>query len=98
MSDENTLAKVIGLGLILSAVYNYSPFNAPRNDAFYYPAGVSGPYEIKTNVGTVEDCRTWVYQRAAAHRDPNLTRGDYECGMGFSHMRDGNYVYKDTVR
>lgn len=51
-------------------------------DAFYYPDrnDLSVHREFR-DVGSVEACRAWVYSMAAANGDPDLVKGDYECGI-----------------
>lgn len=69
-------------------------------DAFYYPDRQDlTVYELIVDVGSVEGCRDAVLSAAAKMGDPNLQRGDYECGVGptgeeFGGMR----VYEETVK
>ena len=68
-------------------------------DAVYYPDRGNLLVEVSApHVGTVEACRAWVYDRAAANSDPTLTRGDYECGIGFLRNMGSLRVYRLTVR
>jgi hypothetical protein len=67
-------------------------------DAFYYSNRNNLTIEMRRhNVGSVENCRAWVYQQAAAKGDPNLTRGDYECGVGYQRDLGSIKIYRITV-
>ena len=73
--------------------------NAPweKVDAFYYPdASDLTEWEEKMDVGSVQACRDWVEDAAAAKGDPNIDRGDYECGVGCKES-DGFNVCRLTV-
>lgn len=69
-------------------------------DAFYYPnKNDLTKHEFFPNVGSVDNCRTVVIQAAAKHNDPQMARGDYECGVGPTGENFGDIaVYKDTVK
>ncbi len=67
-------------------------------DATYYPAANLTDYERQPGLGSLEECREWVYQRAAEHGDPNLRQGDYECGVGFIRSAGPLYIYRQTLR
>jgi hypothetical protein len=72
----------------------------PRVDAFYYPNRNNLlKHEVMFGLKDVSACRDAVRLMARENGDPNLTRGDYECGVGFlRHAGDGLRVYKDTVK
>lgn len=84
--------------LFLTSVF-WSESNAPWEsvDAFYYPdANNLAEWESEMNVGSVQACRDWVEDSAAAKGDSNLERGDYECGVN-CRSRDGFNVCRLTV-
>lgn len=90
---------------VLSAVPSFitstfwSESNAPweKVDAFYYPdANDLTHWESQMDVGSVESCRDWVEDSAAAKGDPGIQRGDYECGVG-CRQKDGFNVCRLTV-
>ncbi len=75
-------------------------FWCPQVDAFYYPnrTDLSEVVEF-IDVGSVEDCRRVVKVAAAQRNDPDLVRGDYECGINPSGESFGGMkVYEETVR
>ena len=52
-------------------------------DAVYYPNKYDlTVYQLGRDVGSLENCRAWVGAKAVRYNDPNLERGDYECGVG----------------
>jgi catabolite regulation protein CreA len=68
-------------------------------DAFYYPDRLDLTVHVaKYDVGSVEECRDWVYSRAAERGDPDMERGDYECGVDPIRQVGDLTVYKETVR
>jgi len=76
--------------------YDAAPWE--RVDAFYYPDKSNlEKFQQHSNVGGVEECRTWVNAMASANGDPNLRRGDYECGVGEPKDKYGMKVYRTTV-
>lgn len=82
----------------LASVF-WSESNAPweKVDAFYYPnADNLTEWESQMNVGSVQACRDWVEDSAAAKGDSNLERGDYECGVGCK-SKNGFNVCRLTV-
>ncbi|MEO8531328.1 MAG: hypothetical protein ABI459_08890 [Deltaproteobacteria bacterium] len=74
-------------------------FWCPQVDAFYYPdRNDLSVYETFVDVGSVESCRDVVFAAAAGKGDPNLERGDYECGVGPTGDEFGGMkVYEETV-
>ena len=77
--------------------YDQAPWE--EVDAFYYPNRDNLTIDMREyNVGSVENCRAWVYQQGAAKGDPHLTRGDYECGVGFVKYFGSLKVYRITIR
>lgn len=68
-------------------------------DAYYYPSRENlTVHQASRDVGSVEDCRRWVYATAASNGDPNMMRGDFECGVGRLESEMGFNVYRITVR
>lgn len=66
-------------------------------NAFYYPnANDLTEWESQINVGSIQACRDWVKDSAAAKGDPNLEHGDYECGVGCKN-KDGFNVCRLTI-
>jgi len=64
-------------------------------DAFYYPNRSDlGDFLSQRGLGSLQECRDWVYSVAASRRDPNLTRGDYECGIGRVDDLNGIAIYR----
>jgi len=77
----------------------WSESNAPweKVDAFYYPdANNLSDWESRMDVGSVQACRDWVEDSAAAKGDSDMQRGDYECGVGCK-QQDGFNVCRLTV-
>lgn len=68
-------------------------------DAFYYPdrddLTVS---EAAYALPDIQTCREWVRFSAVARGDPELARGDYECGFGYLETMGTVRVYRDTAR
>lgn len=69
-------------------------------DAFYYPnRNDLMVFEVVYDVGDIDACRAAVYALAAERGDPQLVRGDYECGVGPTDKSLGDIrVYKETVK
>jgi hypothetical protein len=67
-------------------------------DAFYYP-NKSNLYLVQEQGGleSVDACRDWVRGAAFANGDPEMTRGDYECGIGKPEPYGSLKVYRATV-
>ena len=67
-------------------------------DAFYYPNKSDLTFhEFFGDVGSYEGCIDAVYRAAAAKNDPNMQRGDYECGIGPTGDNFGPVlVYRET--
>jgi len=77
----------------------WSDSNAPweKVDAFYYPdASDLTECESQMDVGSVQACRDWVEDSATEKGDPNMERGDHECGVGCK-SKDGFNVCRLTV-
>jgi hypothetical protein len=89
----------VGMGslLVAASMFGCGP---EQVDGFYYPdKGDLTVHEFFPNVGNVENCRTIVMQAAARRGDPQLLRGDYECGVGPTGEKSGEImVYRDTVK
>lgn len=68
-------------------------------DAFYYPDRENlTAFNLISDFDSVQACRDWVYSAAAANGDPELERGDYECGIQKLDSFGGMSVYRATVR
>jgi hypothetical protein len=67
--------------------------------AVYYPNKHDlTVHQLARNVGSLENCRAWVGAKAARYNDPNLERGDYECGVGRLRTIGDLLMYRLTVR
>jgi hypothetical protein len=71
-----------------------------RVDALYCPKrNVLTVFEAVFDVGDSEARRAAKYALAAGRGDPQLVRGDYECGVGPTDNSPGDIrVYKETVK
>ena len=101
---------IIGIAVVLWFVFG-SPMKNVANwfwgdapapwedvDAVYYPNANNLTIDMKNyNVGSVENCRAWVYWQAKRRGDPNLERGDYECGVGYLENFGSLRIYRRTV-
>lgn len=70
-------------------------------DAFYYPDRADLTISQKMpDVAGVAGCRESVRYMASVNKDPQLLRGDYECGVGRIDSSEyaGVNVYRLTVR
>jgi hypothetical protein len=68
-------------------------------DAVYYPNRSDlGDFLSQRSLTSVQECRNWAYSIAASRGDPNLIRGDYECGVEQIDSFGGLSVYRLTVR
>lgn len=84
---------------VLSVVGLISGCGDRQVDAYYYPDRSNlSAYKVEYNIGSVEACRDWVYSQAAENNDPQLTRGDYECGIGPGKKIGSLTIYDETVR
>jgi hypothetical protein len=86
--------------LLLIALFGLCACEAikkPQVDAFYYP-NISDMkvYKSYKNIGSVEACRDWAFDKAYENNDPNMRRGDYECAIG-PKLKYGITVYDKTV-
>lgn len=68
-------------------------------DAFYYPNknDLTIHFESK-GYDSIEDCRSWVKSYAYSVNDQYLTKGDYECGVGYLEDYHGINIYRLTLR
>lgn len=67
--------------------------------AFYYPDRDDlTQSESATGLGSLMECRNAVYSMAAGNGDPDLARGDYECGVGCDRTRAGFDVCRVTAQ
>jgi hypothetical protein len=71
----------------------------PQVDAFYYPNkhDLTVHREV-LDVGSVDACRDAVFALSAENGDPDMLRGDYECGVGPKDSFGRIPVYEETVR
>lgn len=69
-------------------------------DAHYYPNKTDmTKSQTFEDVGSIDNCRAVVRQAAAANGDPNLDRGDYECGIGPTGQKLGDVsIYSRTEK
>lgn len=68
-------------------------------DAFYYPKKTNLPVDKRAyGLASVENCRQWVFQKAALNGDPRLEDGDYECGVGFMRNVGDLRMYRLTLQ
>ena len=70
-------------------------------DAFYYPDRTDLTLDQRQiGLADVAGCRDAVRSMAALNNDPQLLRGDYECGVGRIDKPEyaGVSVYRITVR
>jgi len=68
-------------------------------DAFYYPDRANLYLDRREyDFSDLDQCRRWVFSEAARNNDPNIVRGDYECGVGKSGDFGSLRVYRITVR
>jgi hypothetical protein len=80
-------------------IWPHSPAPWERVDAFYYPDKASLTVAIANHdVGGLAQCRTWATSAAATQNDPQLERGDYECGVGYLTSQGSLNRYRLTVR
>ena len=88
-----------GLPIIVSTVL-LAGCGEEQVDAYYYPNKNDLTKRLfYANVGSVENCRAVIQKVATANHDPNIERGDYECGVGPTGQTLGDItVYKQTVR
>jgi len=68
-------------------------------DAVYYPnRNDLTVHRELIDVGSTGGCRVWVFSMAAANDDPDLVRGDYECGVGPLGSLGSIRIYRLTIR
>jgi hypothetical protein len=68
-------------------------------DAFYYPNRNDLTFHLAGyDFQTVQACREWIFRIANQNGDPNILRGDYECGIGKIRNFGDIGVYRDTVK
>ncbi|KAA0970322.1 hypothetical protein FPY71_07295 [Aureimonas fodinaquatilis] len=69
-------------------------------DAYLYPSRSDlTVFKSFDDVGSVEACRSVVYNAASAfYKDPRLLNGDYECGVGPQAHPVFGKVYRVTVK
>jgi hypothetical protein len=83
---------------VMFAVLSLSACKNEQVDAFYYPNKSDlTVHEFYGDVGSYEGCIDAVFRAAAAKNDPNMQRGDYECGIGPTGETFGPVnVYRET--
>ncbi|AUQ50048.1 hypothetical protein PhaeoP83_01776 [Phaeobacter inhibens] len=71
----------------------------PQIDAFYYPNKHDlTVHQEYLDVGSLENCRATVFAAAAQNGDPQLLRGDYECGVNPMNSYGDLRVYEETIK
>jgi hypothetical protein len=84
---------------LAGAIWGDRPAPWESVDAFYYPDRSNlSRSERSINVGSLESCRAWVAAAAAKRNDPQVRRGDYECGVGYLRDFGDLRVYRVTTR
>ena len=77
----------------------HSPAPWEKVDVFYYPDKSNLAVSLDNHdVGGLAQCRTWASSAAAKQNDPQLERGDYECGVGYLTSQSSLNRYRLTVR
>ena len=66
-------------------------------DAIYLPDELTKDLS-RSDVGSLEGCRSWVHAQAASHGDPTLARGSYQCGVGHVRTFGAIRIYRIRVR
>jgi hypothetical protein len=80
-------------------IWPHSPAPWEGVDAFYYPDKSNLTVSINNrDVGGLAQCRIWVSSAAVKQNDPQLERGDYECGVGYLDSQGSVNSYRLTVR
>ena len=68
-------------------------------DAFYYPDESDlEVFIVGYGKKTVEQCRDWVYLKAAEYQDWGIKRGDYECAIEPIDSIGSLVIYRATTR
>ena len=69
-------------------------------DAFFYPSRSNLLVDVRRlNLRSLDECRNWVREQARQNGDSSLSRGSYECGVGFLGTVAGSLrMYRRTVR
>lgn len=68
-------------------------------DAIYYPfASDLSQAETAGGLNSVDACRAWVHAAAADREDPELVRGEYQCGVGGKGSLQDPRAYRVTLR
>lgn len=84
---------------VANIAWKYSPAPWEEVDGFYYPDRSNLAVSRSAfDLSSLEACRSWAYSVAASEGDPNMLRGDYECGVGGMRSEYGFNVYRITVR
>ena len=68
-------------------------------DGFYYKdrSNIRNPETI-AGLASVEACRAWVYSTAQRFDDPQIRRGDYQCGVGEADRLGAEKIYRVVVK
>lgn len=68
-------------------------------DGVFYPDRYDlSVYEKADGFADLDSCRDWAENKSREMGDPNVAKGDYECGFGFIRDFSGLSVYRNTVR
>ena len=69
--------------LVFTMLISITGCGKEQVDAYYYPdRNDLTAHQVFENVGAFEACVDMVYAAAALNNDPDMQRGDYECGIG----------------
>jgi hypothetical protein len=80
-------------------IWPHSPAPWEAVDAFYYPNKSNLAVSLENHdVGGLAQGRTRASSAAAKQDDPQLERGDYECGVGYLTSQRSLNRYRLTVR
>jgi len=67
-------------------------------DAFYYPNKRDLTVSTSSSVASIAECRSWAHSFASGNGDPDMTRGTYQCGVGYLEKFGTSNVYRLTLK
>jgi hypothetical protein len=80
-------------------IWPHSPAPWERVDAFYYPDKSNLAVSLDNHdVDGLAQCRMWASSTAVTQNDPQMERGDYECGVGYLDSQGSLNSYRLTIR